>query len=107
VPPSLETTLPWWLAGPAIGALIVALLGLGNKRFGVLGGVANIVTGSSEGQGLVSWRVLLLLGMAIGALAYRLAAGAPARFRGSPGAVHPRSRCAVTTDQRDRRIQWP
>jgi uncharacterized protein len=77
VPSSLETPLPWWIAGPMLGLVIVAFLGLANKRFGVLGGVTDIVTGSAEGRGLGSWRVMLLLGIMTGGLVYALAAGAP------------------------------
>ena len=62
MPTALETPLPWWIAGPVLGLVIVALLGVGNKRFGVLGGVTDIVSGSSEGRGLQSWRVMLVLG---------------------------------------------
>jgi hypothetical protein len=43
MPTDLATPLPWWIAGPVLGSVIVALLGLGNKRFGVLGGVTDIV----------------------------------------------------------------
>ena len=60
---TLESTLPWWVAGPIVGLVIVSLLGLANKRFGVLGGVTDLVQGSSEGRGLRSWRVMLLLGI--------------------------------------------
>jgi uncharacterized protein len=77
VPTTLETPLPWWIAGPVLGLVIVALLGLANKRFGVLGGITDIVSGSSEGRGLQSWRVLLVLGIVLGGLGYALAAGAP------------------------------
>jgi uncharacterized membrane protein YedE/YeeE len=74
---TLDSTLPWWAAGPAIGLVIVSLLGLTNRRFGVLGGVSDLVFGSSEGRRLRSWRVLLLLGVVAGGLAYALLAGAP------------------------------
>jgi len=77
VPNSLATPLPWWLAGPVLGVVIIAFLGLANKHFGVLGGVTDIVTGSAEGRGLQSWRVMLLLGIIVGGLAYALTAGAP------------------------------
>jgi len=74
---TLESTLPWWIAGPALGLVIVALLGLANKRFGVLGGVTDLVAGSSEGRGLRSWRAMLVVGIVLGGLAYTLLAGAP------------------------------
>ena len=74
---TLESTLPWWIAGPVIGLVIVALLGLANKRFGVLGGVTDLVAGSAEGRGLRSWRALLVIGIVLGGLAYAPLAGAP------------------------------
>src|SRR5919201_692448 len=73
----LESTLPWWVAGPVIGLVIVALLALANKRFGVVGGVTDLVHGSSEGRGLRIWRTLLVLGMVLGGLGYALLAGGP------------------------------
>jgi hypothetical protein len=36
---TLDSTLPWWIAGPILGLVIVSFLALANKRFGVLGGV--------------------------------------------------------------------
>ena len=74
---TLDSTLPWWIAGPVLGLVIVSLLGLANKRFGVLGGVTDLVQGSSEGRGLRSWRTLLVLGIVLGGLAFTLLAGAP------------------------------
>src|SRR5919201_915347 len=66
---ALESTLPWWIAGPLIGLVIVALLALANKRFGVVGGVTDLVHGSAEGRGVRSWRTLLVLGMVLGGAA--------------------------------------
>jgi hypothetical protein len=43
---TLDSTLPWWIAGPLLGLVIVSPLGLANKRFGVLGGVTDLVQGS-------------------------------------------------------------
>ena len=74
---TLDSTLAWWIAGPILGLTIVGLLGLANKRFGVVGGVTDLVHGSSEGKGLDSWRALLLLGIVLGGAAYALLAGAP------------------------------
>lgn len=77
MPTSLQAPLPWWIAGPVLGLVIIAFLALANKRFGVLGGVTDIVAGSPEGHGLTSWRVMLVLGIMAGGLAYAVAAGAP------------------------------
>jgi uncharacterized membrane protein YedE/YeeE len=74
---TLDSTLPWWIAGPALGLVIVSLLALGNKRFGVVGGITDLVEGSAEGRGLRSWRSLLVVGMVLGGAAYALLAGAP------------------------------
>jgi uncharacterized protein len=74
---TLDSTLAWWIAGPILGLVIVSLLALANKRFGVLGGVTDLVEGSAEGRGLRSWRTLLLLGIVLGGLGYALLAGAP------------------------------
>jgi uncharacterized membrane protein YedE/YeeE len=74
---TLESTLPWWIAGPVLGLMIVSLLGLANKRFGVLGGVTDLVQGSSEGRALRSWRALLVVGIVLGGLGFTLLAGAP------------------------------
>jgi hypothetical protein len=73
----MHSTLAWWIAGPLLGLVIVGFLGLANKRFGVVGGVTDLVEGSAEGRGLRSWRTLLVLGIVIGGGAYALLAGAP------------------------------
>ena len=74
---TLDSTLAWWIAGPILGLVIVGFLGLANKRFGVVGGVTDLVHGSAEGKGLRSWRALLVLGIVFGGAAYALLAGAP------------------------------
>ncbi len=74
---TLDSTLAWWIAGPILGLVIVSLLGLANKRFGVVGGVTDLVHGSAEGRGLRSWRSLLVIGIVLGGLAHMLLAGAP------------------------------
>ena len=73
----MHSTLAWWIAGPILGLVIVGFLGLANKRFGVVGGVTDLVEGSAEGKGLRSWRTLLVLGIVLGGAAYALLAGAP------------------------------
>ena len=74
---TLESTLPWWVAGPVLGLVITSLLGLANKRFSVIGGVTDLVQGSAEGRGPRSWRALLVVGIVLGGLGYTLLAGAP------------------------------
>jgi uncharacterized membrane protein YedE/YeeE len=73
----MHWTLAWWIAGPILGLVIVALLGLANKRFGVVGGVTDLVHGSAGGEGRTGWRALLVLGIVLGGAAYALLAGAP------------------------------
>jgi hypothetical protein len=73
----IESTLPWWIAGPVIGLVTTSLLGLANKRFGVIGGLTDLVQGSSEGRGLRSWRTLLVVGIVLGGLAHALVARGP------------------------------
>jgi len=67
----LHSMLPWWLAGPILGLVIVALIGLGNSRFGMIGGITDLVGGS------LSWRALLVLGVVLGGAAYAVLGGAP------------------------------
>jgi uncharacterized protein len=74
---TLDTTLPWWIAGSLLGLVITSLLALANKRFGIVGGVTDLVQGSPEGKRLRSWRALLLVGIVLGGLVYTLLAGAP------------------------------
>jgi uncharacterized membrane protein YedE/YeeE len=74
---TLDSMLPWWIAGPVLGLVIVSLLALGNKRFGVVGGITDLVEGSAEGRGLRSWRTLLVVGMVLGGAVYALLAAAP------------------------------
>jgi uncharacterized protein len=79
---TLDWTLAWWIAVPFLGLVFVSLLAVASKRFGVLGGVTDLVHGSAEGRGLRSWRTMLLLGIVLGGLAYTLLAGAPDAGRG-------------------------
>jgi uncharacterized membrane protein YedE/YeeE len=74
---TLDSTLQWWLAGPVLGLVIITLLALGNRRFGVVGGITDLVDGSAEGRGLRSWRTLLVIGMVFGGTGYALLAGTP------------------------------
>jgi len=74
---TLDSTLAWWIAGPILGLVIVSFLALANKRFGVIGGLTDLVHGSAEGKGIRSWRGLLVVGIVLGGFAHALLAGAP------------------------------
>ena len=71
----MSSLLPWYVAGPVVGLAIVAFLLLANRRFGVTGGIADLVIGPSEGRRLSSWRVWLIGGIALGSFAHAAAAG--------------------------------
>lgn len=71
----MSSLLPWYVAGPVVGLAIVAFLLLANRRFGVTGGIADLVIGPSEGHRLSSWRVWLIGGIALGSFAHAAAAG--------------------------------
>lgn len=72
----LDSTLPWYVAGLAVGLAIVTLLAAANRRFGVTGGLTDLVVGTPGTPRLLSWKVWLLGGMAAGSALYALASGA-------------------------------
>lgn len=64
---------PWFVAGPLIGLLIVAALGLANRPFGALGGYISLAR--MEGPTDSGWRRSMLAGIVLGGLLSALAAG--------------------------------
>jgi uncharacterized membrane protein YedE/YeeE len=73
----LESTLPWYVAGPIVGLVIVVLLAAANRRFGVTGGLTDLAAGVPRGSRLMSWRVWMLGGMVAGSALYAVLAGTP------------------------------
>src|SRR5919206_680669 len=67
----LHHQLPWYVAGPALGACVVAIRLLLNARLGVTGGFSAVV------ERVLDWRAFFLLGLIVGAAAYALIAGGP------------------------------
>ena len=64
----LPDRLPWFIAGPAIGLLVVALYALANKRVGVTQSYAQLA-GVVRGVGISEpWRLWWFAGIAAGAL---------------------------------------
>src|SRR5919206_5008737 len=67
----LHHQLPWYVAGPALGACVVAIRLLLNARLGVTGGFSAVV------ERVFDWRAFFLLGLIVGAAAFALIAGGP------------------------------
>ncbi len=73
----LHSQLPWFVAGPALGACVVAARALFNGRLGVTGGFSELVMKVGRGSLRLDWRGFFLLGLAVGGLAFALIAGGP------------------------------
>jgi uncharacterized protein len=65
----------WYVLGPLIGLVVLALYASINERFGVLGGYSNVVERTSGRIPALGWKAWLLAGVLGGSLAYRLLAG--------------------------------
>jgi uncharacterized membrane protein YedE/YeeE len=59
---------PWYLAGPAIGLVIVVLFWLTNKPLGALGGYIEFEEWAVRGRGRPGWRAYFLFGVSLGAV---------------------------------------
>ncbi len=64
----LPDRLPWYLAGPAIGLLVVALYALANKRLGVTQSYVQLFNLVRGHTGIEVWRLWWFGGMAAGAV---------------------------------------
>src|SRR5262245_1623189 len=94
----LSQPWPWWVAGPAIGLVALALLRLGNKQFGVSSNLrhmcAAIAPGKSEylrydWKRIGGWNLIFLGGILTGGfLAGRF-------LHGGPPAISPATRDAL------------
>lgn len=68
---------PWYIAGPLLGMLIVALRALVNKPFGALGGYIDIAD-SATTRRRPGFRAFLLLGLVLGGGLYAVTLGSTA-----------------------------
>ena len=66
---------PWYVLGPAIGLVLVGLLATLNVRMGVVGGWSDFVDRASGRVPSVGWKGWFVVGVALGALLFRLLAG--------------------------------
>jgi uncharacterized membrane protein YedE/YeeE len=66
---------PWFLAGPAIGLLVVALLWACNRTFGALGGFIDLLAWVRAPQVPPKHTVYFFAGLLIGGFVYSIVAG--------------------------------
>ena len=64
----LPDQLPWFVAGPALGLLVVALFMLANQPLGASGAYVHTAGLLRGRDGVVKWRVWYFVGMFIGGL---------------------------------------
>jgi uncharacterized protein len=63
---ALTIRAPWYVAGPAIGLLIVMLLWLTNKPMGALGGYIELDEWATRKRAAVGWRTVFIAGVIVG-----------------------------------------
>jgi len=68
----LSTPASWYIAGPSIGILIVLLLWITNKPFGVLGGYIEAQEWLTGKRSDIGWRAMFVGGVALGGFLYAL-----------------------------------
>src|SRR4030095_7650015 len=73
----LPDRVPWYVAGPQIGACIVALYALANERLGAIGTYAHVAA-LTRGAAADRWRGWFFGGLFGGALLGALLRGGPA-----------------------------
>jgi uncharacterized protein len=66
---------PWYLAGPLLGLLVIAMRWAGNLHLGALGSFIAAQGWAARPSAPPGWRVFFFVGMAAGGLAYGLLAG--------------------------------
>jgi hypothetical protein len=66
---------PWFLAGPLLGLIVVAVFATLNERLGVLGGYSELVERATGAQRMLGWKAWFLVGIVAGGIVFSLAAG--------------------------------
>jgi len=66
---------PWYLAGPAIGLMVVALLWACNRTFGALGGFIDLLAWARTPRIPPRHTVYFFIGLLIGGFVYAIAGG--------------------------------
>jgi uncharacterized membrane protein YedE/YeeE len=71
----LQHRPPFYVLGPALGLVVLGLAATINERFGVMGGVSDVVERATGRAARIGWRSWLLLGVLAGGLLHRLLSG--------------------------------
>lgn len=66
---------PWFLIGPLLGLVVVAVFATLNERLGVLGGYSELVERASGARRALGWKGWFLIGIVFGGLLFGLGAG--------------------------------
>jgi uncharacterized protein len=73
----LHHQLPWYVAGPVLGACVVACRALFNGRLGVTGGYSELVSKLSRGGLSFDWRGWFAIGVLAGGTVFLVLWGGP------------------------------
>jgi uncharacterized protein len=74
---ALQDRPAWYVLGPLIGLVVIALMATINQRIGVVGGYSNALERVTGRAASLSWRWWFLAGLLGGSLVWRLLAGTP------------------------------
>ncbi|MGH3070852.1 MAG: YeeE/YedE family protein [Gaiellaceae bacterium] len=66
---------PWFLVGPFLGLIVVAVFATLNERLGVLGGYGELVERALGTRRSFGWKAWFVIGIAFGGVVFGLASG--------------------------------
>lgn len=66
---------PWFVAGPALGLVVVAVCASINQQLGVLGGFSAMVERAGGRTRAIGWKAFFVLGVAAGAVLFGVLSG--------------------------------
>ena len=66
---------PWFLIGPLLGLVVVAVFATLNERLGVLGGYSELVERAVGARRTLGWKAWFVVGVVLGGLFFSAAAG--------------------------------
>lgn len=73
----MREQIAWWVAGPVMGLCVVLVRWIYNARLGVTGGFSELLTKLRRGSLAFDWRGWLVIGVALGGVAFAIATGGP------------------------------